>query len=160
MKKVEEAIKKIAQRLLQLLEIDKPKISLEKDEDGVFHLSVETEDSGVLIGFHGENLYALQLILALVVYKKLGRWQRIVVDVGEWRQKREEQLKRMALSAAQRVKFSGESVAMPYLNAAERRIVHLALAENPEIETRSEGKGGERKLIVGPKSKKVEKIDA
>lgn len=153
MKKAESLIKKTAEELLQLLEIKKPKISLEKDEDGVFHLSVETEDSGVLIGFHGENLYALQLILSLITYKKLGEWRRIVIDIGDWRAKREEQLKRMALGAAQKVKFSGESVAMPYLNAAERRIVHLALSNNPDVTTRSEGEGKERRLIVEPKTK-------
>jgi len=151
MKKTEEVIKKIAEELLQHLEIEEPEVSLEEDEDGVFHLSIETRDSGIFIGYHGENIYALQLILSLIVYKKLGSWQRIVVDVGDWREKREEQLKRMALAAAQRVKFSGESVVMPYLSAAERRIVHLALAENPDVETRSEGEGRERRLIVETK---------
>lgn len=156
MKKAESVIQKTAEELLQLLEIKKPKISLEKDEEGVFHLSVETEDSGVLIGFHGENLYALQLILSLITYKKLGEWRRIVVDIGDWRAKREEQLKRMALGAAQRVKFSHESVVMPHLNAAERRIVHLVLSNNPDVETHSEGKGRERRLIVEPKVKRQE----
>lgn len=148
MKKTKEVIQKTAGELLGFLEIEKPTVSLEKDEDGVFHLAIETKDSGILIGYHGENIYALQLILSLVVYKKLGSWQRIVVDIGDWRQKREEQLKRIALSAAQRVKFSQGPVVMPYLNAAERRIVHLALADNPDVQTRSEGEGRERKLIV------------
>lgn len=151
MKKTESVIKKTAKELLQFLEIKEPRVTLEEDENGVFHLLIETEDSGVLIGFHGENLYALQLILSLIVYKKLDGWQRIVVDIGDWRQKREEQLKRMALSAAQRAKFSQESVAIPYLNATERRVVHLVLAENPDVETRSEGEDRERILIVEPK---------
>jgi len=148
MKKTEEMIKKTAGELLQLLETGKVKTSLEKDEDGVFRLVIDAKDSGILIGYHGENIYALQLILGLIVYKKLGSWQRVVVDVGDWRQKREEQLKRIALSAAQKVKFSKEPVVMPYLNAAERRVVHLALAEHPNVETRSDGKERERKLIV------------
>ena len=148
MKKTEEVIKKTAGELLQLLETGKVKTSLEKDEDGVFRLVIDAKDSGILIGYHGENIYALQLILGLIVYKKLGSWQRVVVDIGDWRQKREEQLKRIALSAAQKVKFSKEPVVMPYLNAAERRVVHLALAEHPNVETRSDGKERERKLIV------------
>ena len=81
----------------------------------------------------------------------MEKWQRIVVDVGDWREKREEQLRRMALSAAQRVKFSKESVAMSYLNSAERRIIHIALAENPDVETRSEGEKRERRLVIEPK---------
>lgn len=148
MKKTEAMIKKTAEELLQLLEIEEPKISLEKDKSGVFHLTIETKDSGILIGYRGENIYAFQLILGLIVYKKLGSWQRVIVDVGDWRQKREKQLQRVALSAAQRAKFSGEPVVMPYLNAAERRIIHLALADNPDVETHSEGKGRERKLVV------------
>lgn len=154
MKKTKEIIKKTAEELLQLLEIEKPKVSPEEDESGVFHLAIEAKDSGILIGYHGENIYALQLILSLIVYKKTGAWQRIVVDVGDWRQRREEQLRRMALAAAQRAKFSQEPVTMPYLNAAERRIVHLALTENPDVETRSEGKDRERRLIVEPKKLK------
>jgi len=154
MKKTEEIIQKTAEELLNFLEIVKPKLSLEKDQEGVFHLNIKTEDSGILIGYHGENVYALQLLLSLIVYKKLGKWQRIVVDVGGWREKREEQLKRMALAAAQRVKFSQESVVIPYLNAAERRVIHLALANNPDVTTRSEGEGRERKLVVEPKNKK------
>ena len=148
MKKTEEMIKKTAGELLQLLETGEVKTSIEKDEDGVFRLVIDAKDSGILIGYHGENIDALQLILGLIVYKKLGSWQRVVVDIGDWRQKREEQLKRIALSAAQKVKFSKEPVIIPYLNAAERRVVHLALAEHPNIETRSDGEGRERKLIV------------
>lgn len=146
-------IQKTAQEMLALLEIESPNVSLEKDENDVFHLGIETKDSGILIGYHGENIYALQLIFNLIVYQKTGQWQRIVVDVGDWREKREEQLKRMALSAAQRVKFSGESIAMPFLNAAERRIVHLTLADNPDVTSQSEGEGKERRLIISPKKK-------
>lgn len=153
MKKPEAEIKNIAQELLGLLEIKDTKIGLEKDKDDSFHLAIETPDSGILIGFHGENLYALQLVLSLIAYKKLGTWQRIIVDVGGWRAKREEQLKRMALAAAQKAKFSQEAIVMPYLNAAERRVLHLVLADHPDIATRSEGKGNERRLIIEPKKK-------
>jgi spoIIIJ-associated protein len=153
MKKTEEIIKKTAEELLQLLEIEKPTVELRKDEQGVFHVAIETTDSGILIGYHGENVYALQLILSLIVYKKTNQWQRLVLDIGDWRKKREEQLKRMALGAAQRVKFSQEPVIMPYLNSVERRIIHLALAENPDVTTRSEGESRERRLVIEPRKK-------
>jgi spoIIIJ-associated protein len=153
MKKTEEIIKKTAEELLQLLEIEKPTVELRKDERGVFHVAIKTTDSGILIGYHGENVYALQLILSLIVYKKTNQWQRLVLDIGDWRKKREEQLKRMALGAAQRVKFSREPVIMPYLNSVERRIIHLALAENPDVTTRSEGESKERRLVIEPRKK-------
>jgi len=151
MKKAETEIKTIAQELLDLLDVKEAKVTIKKEENNSFGLSIETPDSGILIGFHGENLYALQLILSLIAYKKTGVWQRIIVDVGGWRAKREEQLKRMALAAAQKAKFSQEALVMPYLNAAERRVIHLVLADHPDIVTRSEGKGNERRLVVEPK---------
>lgn len=149
-KDLTSVVEQVSREILQLLEIKDPKISLEKIDDHQLKLSVETEDSGVLIGFHGENLYAFQLMLNLIVYKQSGVWQRIIVDVAGWREKREEQLKSIALAAAQRAKFSQKPVAMPILNAAERRVIHLALADHPGIATRSEGQGRERKLIIDP----------
>lgn len=148
MKKPKESIKQITEELLALLEIDSPDITLKKDKENCFHLTIETPDSGILIGFHGENLYAFQLILNLIIYKKLGTWQRIVIDIAGWREKRDEQLKRMALAAAQKVKFSQKPIIMPYLNAAERRIIHLTLSDYLDINTRSDGQGEERRLII------------
>lgn len=148
---LETIAQQTAQELLQLLKIEAPAISLEKNSDGQLKLSIETQDSGILIGFHGENLYAFQLMLNLIVYKKSGVWQRLLVDIAGWREKREEQLKTMALAATQRVKFSQKPVTMPALNAAERRAIHLVLADHPDVATRSEGQGRERKLIIEPR---------
>jgi spoIIIJ-associated protein len=57
----------------------------------------------------------------------------------------------MALSAAQKAKFSNQAQALPTMNSAERRMIHLALADNPEVTTESEGEGGYRRVVVKPK---------
>jgi spoIIIJ-associated protein len=146
-KNITELIKKTAQKILNLLEIEAtPKIKIE--DNNIYYLNIKTPDPGVLIGYHGENLYSLQLILSLIIYKKTGSWQKILVDVGEYRQKRTEALKKIALNAAQKVKFTDESLALPYLNSAERRIVHLTLADHPEVTTESQGEGPSRRVIV------------
>lgn len=168
-------VKEVAQKLLTLMGFKKIKLKISLDEGqaspspspkwlrrprkampaarGVFHLDIDCEEPGVLIGHHGETIFSLQLIISLLCYKRLGEWQRILVNVGDWREKRIEALKKMALSATQRVKFSGEEVILPHLNAGERRTIHLYLADHPDVTTESVGEGEERRLVIKPKAK-------
>ena len=149
LKIIEEEIKKLLELLQVKAEVE---IQLEKKEaQEVIYLSLQTENPGILIGYHGQTLASLQLIFNLVVYKKLGRWVRIFLNVGDWRQRREQSLKDMALKIAQRVEVSGEAVSLPYLSAMERRVIHLALKDHPKVATESQGEGEERRLLVKPK---------
>jgi len=141
-------VEKVLREILDNLGIE-TKIRLE-EKQGVIFASIETSAPGVLIGYHGRTLYALQRILSLIVYRRLGEWPRIILDVDNYRQKREEVLKRMALSAAQKVKFSGKEQEMPPMSSVERRIVHLALKEDLEVETESRGEGKERRVVIKP----------
>jgi spoIIIJ-associated protein len=121
------------------------------EEDEAFLVEINNGDLGILIGYHGETLLALQLILALILYKKVGEWTRIVLDVGGWRKAREESLRRLAERIAERVKFTGEEQALSPMSPFERRVVHLALSQRPDVTTESEGEGEERKVVVKPK---------
>lgn len=143
--------KEITQKLLELMGFKEVKLKTSMDEGGVFHLDIECEEPGILIGHYGETISSLQFIISLLVYKKLGSWQRILVNIGDWREKRTEALKKMALNATQRVKFSGEEVVLPYLNAGERRIIHLYLTDHLDVVTDSVGEGEERRLVIKPK---------
>lgn len=144
-------IKETAEELLKLLKVEmRVEVSQDKENEAV-KVQIDAPEPGVLIGFHGQNLNALQLILGLIVNKKLGEWQRLIVNVGDYREKRAEQLKDLALNTAQKVKFSGQVASIPNLTSFERRIVHLALADHPDVATESEGEGGYRRLIVKPK---------
>lgn len=142
-------VKTEAEKLLEYLMI-KAKLDVSEKEN-VYEVQIETDDTGILIGYHGETLTSLQLILSLILYKRLGGWLRVIVNVGDWRQKREEVLKQMALSAAERVVATDEAMVLPNLSSFERRIVHLILADHPKVTSSSEGEGEERKLIIKPK---------
>ncbi|MFH0863796.1 MAG: R3H domain-containing nucleic acid-binding protein [Candidatus Gottesmanbacteria bacterium] len=135
-----------------------------EEKDGVFDVQIETTDTGILIGYHGETLSSFQLILSLIVYKTLQKrlssgdgdpaskkdssWLKIIVNVGDWRQRREESLQQMAQQVAEKVLATGEAVVLPNLSSFERRVIHLVLADHPQVETVSEGEGSERKLII------------
>lgn len=145
-----ELIKNLTNELLRLLEIQ-AKISLDKGGDGDWRISLETEESGLLIGYHGETLSSLQLIIGLLVYKKLGKWLRVTVDVGNYRAKREADLQQMVLAAIERVRQIKESVMLPNLSPNDRRLVHLEVKNHPEVFSESEGEGENRRLIIKPK---------
>lgn len=143
-------ITEAAEELLKQIKIDgKIKVS-EKDE--AFTVKIETEDSGILIGFHGETLSGFQLILSLILYKRLRSWLKILVDVGDYREKREEELGQLAISAAEKVIATGQPVELYELSSFERRIVHLALVDHPRVTSESIGEGRDRKLTVKLKS--------
>lgn len=135
------------QKILDLVNIEAA-VKVQTDEAGVIHLSLDSENAGLLIGYYGQTLASLQLVFNLIIYRKLGTWVKIVLNVGDWRERREEYLKNLALNLAQRVEASGEPVACPFLTAAERRIVHLALQDHTQVVTESEGEGEDRRLIV------------
>lgn len=145
-----DVVKAAAEELLARLEISAAvRVS---EQDDTFQVKVETEESGLLIGFHGETLSSFQLILGLIVYKKLGEWRRVVVEVGDYRAKREAQLTEMAESYATQVVASGQPMTLPYLPPIERRIIHLALQDRTDVQTASEGEGNQRRVVIKPKA--------
>ncbi|MCL4389988.1 MAG: KH domain-containing protein [Patescibacteria group bacterium] len=142
-------IKEIAKELLAQLQIDCT-VEAAQGEDGVVNVNVATQESGLLIGYHGETLASFQLILGLMVYKKLGQWTKVVVEIGDYRAKREEQLRTMAQSYGQQVAASGQPLTLPYLPPAERRVIHLALQDSADVTCESEGEGNERRIVIKP----------
>jgi spoIIIJ-associated protein len=116
-------------------------------------LNVKGENLGVLIGRRGEKLASLQHLVNLIVAKREGQWNRIAVDVENYRGRREEQLRDVADRAAKRVVQSGKIIQLEPMPAIERRIVHLALVENPKVRTQSVGVEPNRRIVVLPASK-------
>lgn len=157
--KTEAFLKKMIQHLFQILEIE-AKAEITKDKEGLVIVQIQTEEPGLLIGYHGRTLAGLQRIFSLMAYRQAGEWARLIVNVNDYREKRREALERMALSIAQRVKFSGEAQALPPMSSFERRIVHLILAEDSEVETDSEGEGSQRRVVVRPKSRSGDDLPA
>lgn len=145
-----QTVQHIAEDLLAKLEIVGT-VAVTTDETGAFRVGIETEETGLLIGHHGKTLESLQLILGILVSKSLGRWVKAYVNVGDYREKREETLMHMAQRAADRALALGRPVELSRLTPAERRIIHLTLSGDERIETESIGEGDERTLLVKPK---------
>lgn len=113
-------------------------------------LNVKGDDLGALIGRRGEKLASLQHIVNLIVGRREGQHHRIAIDVENYRGRREEQLRDVADRAAKRVLQTGKIIQLEAMPAVERRIVHMALLENPKVRTQSVGVEPNRRIVVLP----------
>ncbi|HEY8531791.1 MAG TPA: RNA-binding cell elongation regulator Jag/EloR [Limnochorda sp.] len=119
---------------------------------GFYKLNIVSEGAGLLIGHRGETLNALQYLVNLAANRKReGEPVRFVLDAGDYRRRREAALREMALRTARRVRREKRRVALEPMNAMERRIIHLALKDDPYVETRSEGEEPNRRVVIFPK---------
>jgi spoIIIJ-associated protein len=123
------------------------------EDNSPIALDVVGEDLAILIGRRGETLSSLQFLLNLMVGKRLESWVRVVIDVEGYRARREDSLRTLAERVAERVRRTGQTVAMEPMPANERRIVHMALQDNPYVTTESSGYGEDRRINVFPKSR-------
>lgn len=127
-------------------------VSVDIDETEAYRVHIETEETGLLIGFHGKTLESFQIILGLLVAKAMDTWVKVYVNVGDYREKREEALMLMAQQAADRALAMGRPVELSQLSASERRVIHLTLSGDERVETESVGEGTRRTLLVKPKA--------
>jgi len=146
-----EKVKQITEDLLKRLDVA-GQVVVDVDESGAFRVHIETEETGLLIGFHGKTLESFQIILGLLVSKELEQWVKVYVNVGDYREKREEALMLMAQHAAERAIAAGRPIELPHLSPSERRVIHLTLAGDERVETESVGEGNSRMLLVKPKA--------
>lgn len=109
------------------------------------------ENLGLLIGRRGETLAALQLLVSLIVRHRTKHHLRIVVDAENYRMRREENLRSLALRVAQQVRNYRRSIALEAMPPHERRIVHIALSDSKDISTESIGEGDERRVVISLK---------
>jgi len=114
-------------------------------------LDVETDNGGLIIGRRGETLSALQYLVNVLIGKRTRRWTKVVIDVEHWRDRREETLRALALRQADRVRQQHRPVALDPMPAGERRIIHVTLQDQRDIETHSEGEEPNRRLVITPK---------
>lgn len=114
-------------------------------------LEIEGDDLGLLIGRRGETLTALQFILNLMASRQLGDENFFTLDVEGYRRRRERQLMQLASRMADQVKRTRRPVVLEPMPAHERRIIHLALSNHPQVETASVGEGEDRKITINPK---------
>ncbi len=108
----------------------------------------EKEALGALIGRKGERLSALQHLVNLLLSRRMGEWTRVLVDVEDYRGRRERQLREIALRAADHVEETGRMLQLEPMPALERRWVHLALRDRPGVATQSIGEEPNRRVVV------------
>ena len=111
----------------------------------------EGEDLGILIGRRGSTLAALQHIINVMINRQFGTRVIVTVDVEGYKRRREESLRNLALRMAEKAKQTGRPVTLEPMPPAERRIVHLALVNDPDVVTSSIGNGEARKVIISPR---------
>jgi spoIIIJ-associated protein len=112
-------------------------------------LNVRMEDGlGLLIGRRGETLASLQLLVNLIVSHQIKHRQRVIVDVEDYRLRREENLRQLAFRIAQQVRQSRRAIPLEAMPANERRIIHMALSDSNDVMTHSEGEGDQRRVII------------
>lgn len=145
-----DQVKQITEELLGKLEITGT-VVVSVDETGAYRVHIETEDTGILIGYHGRTLESFQILLGIMVSKKLAQWVKVYVNVGDYREKREETLMHMAIAAAERALSLSRPVELSNLSPSERRVVHLTLSGDERVVTESVGEGSSRTLLVKPK---------
>ncbi|MGD0169435.1 MAG: RNA-binding cell elongation regulator Jag/EloR [Smithella sp.] len=113
-------------------------------------LSIEGDDSGLLIGKRGQNLDALQYILNKAINKIDNDHKMILIDLGEYRKRREEFLLGLAEKIREKVKKTKKPVSLAHMNAHDRRIIHMVLQEDESLITQSRGEGKYRKVVILP----------
>ncbi len=118
-----------------------------KDEDATY-LNLHGEDMGVLIGKHGQTLDSLQYLTNLVANKNTGERVRIIIDVEDYRVRRKKTLERLAINLAEKVKRTRIKAALEPMNPYERKLIHIALQNDRDIVTYSEGDEPYRKVII------------
>jgi spoIIIJ-associated protein len=126
----------------------------EPDEQGntrYLRLDIQGEDLGVLIGRRGETLTSIQYLLRLMINQRLRQWKNIVVDVEQYKERRIVQLGQLAQRMADQVAESGRPISLEPMPAGERRIVHIALRDRPDVYTASVGEDERRKVEIIPK---------
>jgi spoIIIJ-associated protein len=130
---------------------------LAAQDDDCLRLRIDSEMMGMLIGHRGETLDAMQYLTGLVVNKnrKTEGYKRITLNTEEYREKREETLKRLAKKVAAQVRATGRPRALEPMNPYERRVLHSTLQNNPDVTTHSEGEEPNRRVVVTPRRPKV-----
>ena len=150
MKEIENNIKEEAQKLLDMLDL-RATVSL-SFEDDVYKLEIDAgEENAFLIGKHGNTLAAFELILKMIIAQKSGEYKQITIEVGNYRNEREEYLQGLVGRLKEEVEAMGAEKPVRGLKPWERRYVHMLLKDDEFVYSESEGEGRDRVLVIKKK---------
>jgi spoIIIJ-associated protein len=148
--KDQKTIEHLVEKMFVLLGIDGT-FAIEYNGE-ILDIMMETKDTGMVIGYHGEVLESLQLILSLAIAKKLGHFMRISIEVDGYKKNRTEYLENLAQQTKEKALAENQEQVLMSLKSWERRIIHLLLQEDDQVMSESSGEGKERVLIIKPKN--------
>ena len=149
-KQDKKIIDKVVKKLFDQLGIEGDFEVMGADEG--IEIALETDDSGIVIGYHGDTLESLQLITSLCVAKELGKFVRVSIEVGGYKQKRTEWLNNLAQTTKEKAISQHQEISISDLKSWERRVVHLLLKDDKDVSSQSQGEGRDRVLVVSPKN--------
>ena len=155
---VAEEAKSVLERLLAEMGVaasvtlqDQAPVEVEEGATAPIALDIKGDDLGILIGRRGQALSYLQYVVRLIVAHQTKTKVPIIIDVEGYKQRRYEALRALAIRLAEQVKVRGVPFSLEPMSAYERRIIHLTLAEHPDVTTQSIGEGEARKVVILPK---------
>ncbi len=144
---METNLSEILDNILGLLLLE-GSYEIKEDENGL-NVLIDTQDAGRLIGFKGETLSSLQLLINQMMTKyQQSEYKRVILDVSGWRKQKEEELLRQAKTWAEEVKESGKDMELEPMPSWQRRIVHMGISEVLGVEGESVGEGRDRHMII------------
>lgn len=146
----QQTVDSLVRKLLEKLEVQADITMSEQNE--MLEVLLETEDSGIIIGYHGEVLEALQLVLTLMITKKLGRFVRVSVEIGDYKKNRSAYLEKLASQMKERVLDDNREQTVSNLKPWERRVIHVLLQDDEDVTTESVGEGRDRVIVIKPKA--------
>jgi len=144
-----KTIEKIVTKFVKELEIDGTFTVVENGE--MVDIIMETKDTGIVIGYHGEILESLQLVLSLTIAKELGRFIRISLEVDGYKKNRIEYLENLAQQVKEKAVSENKEQVLMSLKSWERRVIHMALQDDDQVTSESSGEGRERVLLIKPR---------
>ncbi len=146
---MEAKVSEILENILGLLALEGSFEVIEGPEE--IAVSIETTDPGRLIGFKGETLDALQLIVNQIVSRQTpDEFKRVVIDVAGWRKNKEGDLERRARTWVEEVKESGKELELDPMPSWQRRVIHMVIGDIEGVESESAGEGRDRHLVIKP----------
>ena len=125
-------------------------------KEGDLNLEIKGDREGILIGKHGRTLDALQILTNRMVNRRLANPVRVILDIDDYRKRRADTLAKMALRLGEKAKRKGHPLTIGPFNAHDRRLIHVALKEDPSIRTESLGEGTLKKITIIPTRNKEE----
>ena len=153
---IEEAIsKRVEDFLTGLFMAIGVDVSIETYEEvNKLYVEIISDSAGLIIGKRGKTLEALQLLTNIIVNKNQENWKKVVLDIENYRNKRETTLRELASKVAEKVKRTGKPQLLEPMNPFERRIIHMTLQNDPDVYTKSEGNGTLKMVKICPKRRK------